>query len=69
MQGDRITSRMGISSATEFTSMLFVGLALIPFVAFKVLSSFPYLLHKRTVLGRKGDSKVIAHRGSRNEGD
>ena len=59
----------GVGSTAELTSMLFVGLALITFVASKILSNFPNLFRERSVLGKKGGCKVIAHRGSRNEGD
>ena len=59
----------GARSTTELTSMLFVGLALITFIASKILSNFPNLLRERSILGKKGGCNVIAHRGSRNEGE
>jgi glycerophosphoryl diester phosphodiesterase len=49
-------------------SMLLWGFALVPFVAWRVISLFPDLLHKRSKLGMKGQCRVIAHRGSREEG-
>jgi glycerophosphoryl diester phosphodiesterase len=50
------------------SSMLLWGFALVPFVAWRVISLFPNLLHKRFKLGMKGQCRVIAHRGSREEG-
>lgn len=49
--------------------MLVVAAILIPLIVLKIISTFPNILHKKNPLGRKGICRVIAHRGSRDEGE
>ena len=50
------------------SSMLFLGVIIIPIIILKIATTFPGTLHKKFPLDRKGDCVVIAHRGSRQEG-
>ena len=60
----------GQSTGSDNTSLMqIVGVLLIPFLVIKIISVFPRVLHKKSQLGKKGDCGVIAHRGSRQEGD
>lgn len=61
-------NRNTLITREPLSPMVFWGLAFIPFVILNILSAFPNILHKKTDLGRKGTCRVIAHRGSRNEG-
>jgi hypothetical protein len=56
-------------SADNTSLMLIVGAVLIPLLVLKIIADFPGLLHKKFQLGKKGDCGVIAHRGSRQEGE
>lgn len=56
-------------SAENTSLMLIVGAVLIPLLVLKVISDFPGFFHKKYQLGKKGDCGVIAHRGSRQEGE
>lgn len=56
-------------SADNTSLMLIVGSVLIPLLILKLIADYPGFVHKKSQLGKKGDCGVIAHRGSRQEGE
>ena len=63
-----------LSNASSFAAYLdsfavMLVAVLVPLVFLRVISNCPEILHKRYALGKKGNCSVIAHRGSREEGE
>jgi hypothetical protein len=60
-----------INSFTAYLDSLAVMLVaiLVPLVFLKIVSNCPEILHKKVDLGKKGYCNIIAHRGSREEGE